>query len=147
VTVEFASSFVLPALRALSRNKMRSALTMLGVVIGVAAVIATVSIGQGAGRQMQDSITSLGSNMLMIFPGSLNRSGAQLGMGQIKSLQYEDAKAIQRECPMLSAVAGGVQSSTQVVYGTDNWFTQVIGTEPQYFGIRSWIFADGTPFG
>jgi putative ABC transport system permease protein len=144
--VEFASSFVLPALRALSRNKMRSALTMLGVVIGVAAVIATVSIGQGAGRQMQDSIASLGSNMLMVFPGSLNRNGAQLGMGQIKSLQYDDAKAIARECPMLEAVAAGVQTSTQIVYGTDNWFTQVIGTEPPYFGIRSWVFADGAPF-
>jgi putative ABC transport system permease protein len=145
--MEFASSFVLPAVRALSRNKMRSGLTMLGVVIGVAAVIATVSIGQGAGRQMQDQIASLGSNMLMVFPGSMNRNGTRLGLGQIKSLQNEDAKAIGKECQMLSGVAGGVQSSAQIVFGTDNWFTQVIGTEPAYFGIRSWVFADGTPFG
>jgi len=144
--VEIASSFVLPALRALSRNKMRSALTMLGVVIGVAAVIATVSIGQAAGRQMQDRISGIGSNMLMIFPGSLNRSGAQLGFGQIKSLQEDDVKAIAQECPTLVAVAGGVQSSTQIVFGTDNWYTQVVGTEPAYFDIRSWVFAEGAPF-
>jgi putative ABC transport system permease protein len=91
--MEFAST-LLPAARAVLRNKMRSGLTMLGIIIGVAAVIANVSIGQGAGRQLQGQIANLGSNMLMIVPGSINRGGLQVGMGQTRSLVYEDKQAI-----------------------------------------------------
>ncbi len=144
--MEFASSFLVPALRALARNKMRSGLTMLGIIIGVGAVIATVAIGQGAGAQMQNNIASLGSNMLMVFPGSVNRGGLQVGMGQTKTLVAEDEKAILRDCPSIAAAAGGVQTSTQLVWNINNWFSQVIGTEPSYFKVRSWQIAEGEPF-
>jgi putative ABC transport system permease protein len=144
--MEFSSSFLVPALRALARNKMRSGLTMLGIIIGVGAVIATVAIGQGAGAQMQNNIASLGSNMLMIFPGSVNRGGLQVGMGQTKTLISEDEKAILRDCPSVAAVAGGVQTSTQLVWNINNWFSQVTGTEPSYFKVRSWDIAEGASF-
>ncbi len=144
--MEFASSFLVPALRALARNKMRSGLTMLGIIIGVGAVIATVAIGQGAGAQMQSNIASLGSNMLMVFPGSVNRGGLQVGMGQTKTLTVEDEKAILKDCPSIAAAAGGVQTSTQLVWNINNWFSQVIGTEPSYFQVRSWEIAEGAPF-
>ncbi len=143
--MEFAST-LLPAARALLRNKMRSGLTMLGIIIGVAAVIANVSIGQGAGRQLQGQIANLGSNMLMIVPGSINRGGLQVGMGQTRSLVYEDKQAILRDTSNIVAIAAGVQTNSQVVYGTDNWFTQVIGTEPAYFDIRAWNLAEGEVF-
>ena len=144
--MEFASSFLVPALRALARNKMRSGLTMLGIIIGVGAVIATVAIGQGAGAQMQSNIASLGSNMLMVFPGSVNRGGLQVGMGQTRTLIPEDETAILRDCPSIAAAAGGVQTSTQLVWNINNWFSQVIGTEPSYFKVRSWEIAEGTAF-
>ena len=144
--MEFASSFLVPALRALARNKMRSGLTMLGIIIGVAAVIATVALGQGAGGQMQSSVAALGSNMLMVMPGSVNRNGLRVGSGQTKSLVSEDERAILRESPDIAGAAGGVQTTTQVVWGNNNWFTQVLGTEPSYFDVRSWTFADGNSF-
>ena len=144
--MEFASSFLVPALRSLARNKMRSGLTMLGIVIGVSAVIATVALGEGAGGEMQGTVAALGSNMLMVFPGSVSRNGLQVGMGQTKSLVSSDETAILNEVPNVTAVAGGVQTSTQVVWGSNNWFTTVIGTEPSYFQVRSWSFADGGPF-
>ena len=144
--MEFASSFLVPALRSLARNKMRTALTMLGIVIGVAAVIATVALGQGAGGQMEGTVTALGSNMLLVFPGSLNRNGLQVGTGQTKSLVSADETAILNEIPNVTGAVGGVQTNTQVVWGSNNWFTQVIGTEPSYFQERSWIFAAGGPF-
>ncbi len=144
--MEFASSYLVPALRALARNKMRSGLTMLGIIIGVGAVIATVAIGQGAGAQMQNNIAALGSNMLMVYPGSVNRGGLRVGMGQTKTLIMDDEKAIQRDCPDVAAVAGGVQTSTQLVWNTTNWFSQVTGTEPSYLAVRSWQLSEGANF-
>ncbi len=144
--MEFASSFLVPALRSLARNKMRSGLTMLGIVIGVAAVIATVALGQGAGGQMQSTVASLGSNMLMVFPGSVNRGGLQVGMGQTKSLVSADEAAILENVPDVVAVAGGVQTSTQVVWKSNNWYTQVLGTDPSYFQVRAWPIAQGVSF-
>jgi putative ABC transport system permease protein len=134
------------ALRALARNKMRSSLTMLGIIIGVGAVIAMVSVGQGAQQQAQQQIAAMGSNMLFVGSGTINRGGTRMGSGATKTLIYEDMLAILRECPAVKAAAPGSQSSAQVVYGNDNWATQINGTEPQYFDIRTWPFQEGSSF-
>ena len=134
------------ALRALARNKMRSALTMLGIIIGVAAVIATVGVGQGAQQQVQQQIASMGSNVLYISAGSVNRGGLRMGGGATKTLVYDDMLAILRECPAVAAAAPGSGSSAQLVYENQNWNTRVTGTEPQYFTIRNWPLASGTGF-
>ncbi len=134
------------ALRALARNKLRSGLTMLGIIIGVGAVIAMVGIGQGADRQIQQQIANMGSNMLMVMSGSVNRGGLRVGFGATKTLVYDDVQAILREAPSVAAVAPGTMTSSQVVYGNDNWGTRIIGTEPQYFEIRTWPLASGVIF-
>jgi putative ABC transport system permease protein len=134
------------ALRALARNKMRSSLTMLGIIIGVGAVIAMVSVGQGAQQQAQQQIAAMGSNMLFVGSGTVTRGGTRMGSGATKTLIYEDMLAILRECPAVKAAAPGSQSSAQVVYGNDNWATQINGTEPQYFDIRTWPFQEGSSF-
>src|SRR5205809_5263902 len=134
------------AMRALARNKLRSSLTMLGIIIGVGAVIAMVSVGQGAQQQAQQQIAAMGSNMLFVGSGTINRGGTRMGSGATKTLIYEDMLAILRECPAVKAAAPGSQSSAQVVYGNDNWATNINGTEPQYFDIRSWPMAEGSSF-
>jgi putative ABC transport system permease protein len=134
------------AMRALARNKLRSSLTMLGIIIGVGAVIAMVSVGQGAQDQAQKQIAALGSNMLFVGAGTINRGGTHMGWGATKTLIYEDMTAIQRESPAVQAAAPGSVTSAQVVFGNDNWATQITGTEPQYFDIRSWPFQEGSSF-
>jgi len=134
------------AMRALARNKMRSSLTMLGIIIGVGAVIAMVSVGQGAQQQAQQQIAAMGSNILFVGSGTVTRGGMRMGSGATKTLIYEDMLAILRECPAVQAAAPGSQSSAQVVYGNDNWATQINGTEPQYFDIRTWPFQEGSSF-
>jgi putative ABC transport system permease protein len=134
------------ALRALARNKLRSALTMLGIIIGVGAVIAMVAIGNGANKQIQDQIAAMGSNLLMVGSGSVNRGGMRMGAGATKTLVYDDAVAITREAPAVAAVAAASQTSGQIVFGNDNWSTGIIGTEPQYFDIRNWPIASGSTF-
>jgi putative ABC transport system permease protein len=134
------------ALRALARNKLRSALTMLGIIIGVGAVIAMVAIGNGANKQIQDQIAAMGSNLLMVGSGSVNRGGMRMGAGATKTLVYEDALAITREAPAVAAAAPASQTSGQIVFGNDNWSTGIIGTEPQYFDIRNWPIAQGSTF-
>jgi putative ABC transport system permease protein len=134
------------AMRALARNKLRSSLTMLGIIIGVGAVIAMVSVGQGAQKQAEDQIAAMGSNMLFVSAGTVNRGGTRMGYGATKTLVYEDMQAILRECTAVKAAAPGTQSSAQVIFGNDNWATQINGTEPQYFDIRTWPFAEGSSF-
>jgi len=134
------------AIRALTRNKMRSALTMLGIIIGVGAVIAMVSVGQGAQEQAQQQIAAMGSNMLFVQSGTVTRGGMRMGWGATKTLIYEDMQAILRECPSVKAAAPGSNASAQVVFGNDNWATNINGTEPQYFDIRTWPFAEGGTF-
>jgi ABC-type antimicrobial peptide transport system, permease component len=131
------------AIRALARNKLRSGLTMLGIIIGVAAVIAMVGIGQGAQEAQQAQIAAMGSNMLFVSSGTVNRGGLRLGSGATKTLVYDDLTAIEREAPAVAAAAPGTQTTGQVVYGNDNWFTRIVGTEPQYFQIRDWPFQSG----
>jgi len=134
------------AMRALARNKMRSSLTMLGIIIGVGAVIAMVSVGQGAQEQAQQQIAAMGSNMLFVQSGTVTRGGMRMGWGATKTLIYEDMQAILRECPSVRAAAPGSNASAQVVFGNDNWATNINGTEPQYFDIRTWPFAEGGTF-
>jgi putative ABC transport system permease protein len=134
------------AMRALARNKLRSILTMLGIIIGVGAVIAMVSVGQGAQQQAQQQIAAMGSNMLFVQSGTVNRGGMRMGWGATKTLIYEDMVAILRECQSVKAAAPGSQATAQVVFGNDNWSTTINGTEPQYFDIRSWPMAEGSSF-
>ncbi len=134
------------AMRALARNKMRSLLTMLGIIIGVGAVIAMLAVGQGAREAMQKEIQAMGSNLLFVGSGTVTRNGMRMGWGSTKTLVYDDMLAIMRECQAVKAAAPGAQSSAQVVFGNDNWATRVTGTEPQYFEIRTWPFSEGASF-
>ncbi len=134
------------ALRALARNKMRSMLTMLGIIIGVAAVIAMVGVGQGAQQKVQDQIAAMGTNLLFVSSGSVNRGGLHVGSGATKTLIGEDMKAILREVPTVAMAAPGSGASAQVVWENQNWNTRLTGTEPQYLDIRSWPIAAGANF-
>ena len=139
-------SIVRVAIRALTRNKMRSMLTMLGIIIGVGAVIAMVGVGQGANEQMQAQIAAMGSNLLIIQAGSRQAGVVRVGYGATKSLAPADEQAILAQVPMVSAVAAGTGSHQQVVSDDNNWGTNIQGTEPSYFGIRNWNFDLGASF-
>jgi putative ABC transport system permease protein len=134
------------AMRALGRNKMRSALTMLGIIIGVGAVIAMVSVGQGAQRMVQDQISSMGSNMLYVMPGNMMQGGASMGLGAASTLTDEDVIAIQREIPAVAYVSPVVNSSAQIVFGNQNWFVRIQGTNEQFPDIRNWKVQQGEFF-
>jgi putative ABC transport system permease protein len=134
------------ALRALRRNKMRSVLTALGIIIGVAAVIAMVGIGNGAKAQVEAQIASLGQNVILIFSGSTTSSGIRTGWGGAGTLKIEDAEAIRREVPGVAAVSEEVVSTTQVAAGNQNWFTRIYGESADYLDIRQWALTDGAPF-
>ncbi|MGA3017352.1 MAG: ABC transporter permease [Bryobacteraceae bacterium] len=124
------------ALRALQVNRTRSALTMLGIIIGVAAVIAMVGVGAGATARIQAQIQSIGSNLIMVSPGSLSSNGVRLGSGATVTLTEDDATAIATECPDVAAVAPTVRGGVQVVYGNNNWATNAQGVTPDYMTIR-----------
>jgi putative ABC transport system permease protein len=134
------------AKRALGRNLMRSMLTMLGVIIGVGAVIAMVSIGQGAHASIKAKIASLGANSLVILPGSTTQSGVRLGWGGRATLRPADVKAIQQECPAIAYATPSVRTVTQVVYANQNWATSIQGTGIEYPSIRDWPLASGSWF-
>jgi putative ABC transport system permease protein len=134
------------ALRALARNKMRSLLTMLGIIIGVGAVIATVSIGQGAQYLVQQGIQNMGTNAVFVAAGSNRPGGARLGFWAVKSLTIDDLNAILREVPLIREAAPAVVSRTQIVYQNQNWNTGITGTTPNYFEIRNWAVESGTVF-
>jgi putative ABC transport system permease protein len=133
------------ALRALSRNKMRSFLTTLGMVIGVSAVIAMVAIGDGAKARVEQAFASMGSNMLIILPGTTTAGGAMGGFGSQPTLTWDDLQAIQREIPAARWVAPALRTNAQVLAEDQNWTTSVNGTTPDYFRIRSWPMAQGSP--
>ncbi len=134
------------ALRALARNKLRSSLTMLGIIIGVGAVIAMVGVGQGARKQVQDQIAAMGSNILFVGSGSVNKSGMRTGFGQTKTLVQGDLDAILREVPTVVAAAPSSGTGAQIVYENQNWSTRVNGTTPAYFEVRVWPIQKGAAF-
>ncbi len=136
-------SVIVVGLAALTRNRMRSALTVLGIVIGVAAVIATLAIGQGARAAVQQQIASLGANTLTVLSGTVTAGGARMGMGGTTTLTADDATAIKSDCPGVDAVAPTVRTVGQVVAGDQNWGTQVLGTTADYSPIRQWPVQSG----
>ena len=131
------------AVRALRVNKMRALLTMLGIIIGIAAVIAMVAIGAGASKMISDQISSIGSNLLLVLPGSTTSGGLRSGAGSTQTLTYDDAMAIKAECPSVGAVAPQVRGSGQVVYGNQNWSTVVYGVTPDVIQVRDWTIVAG----
>lgn len=132
--------------RALRRNRLRSTLTMLGVIIGVAAVIAMLAIGQGAQAAIQAQIASLGANALIIQPGSTSQSGVRYGWGSRTTLRAPDVQAILKECPAVAYATPSLRGGFQVVYGNQNWPTSVQGTGVEYLDIREWAMASGEWF-
>jgi len=132
-------------LRAIVRNKMRSVLTMLGIIIGVACVIAMVAVASGASRSIQSSITSLGTNFIMIFPGAVTQSGARIFTGQ-STLTIDDTEAIRAECRSVAYVSPGVRTAAQAVAGELNWGTSVYGVGLDWPFIRAWNIESGTFF-
>ena len=140
-----AGSILKVGLKAILRNKLRSALTMLGIIIGVACVIAMVAVAGGASRSIQASISTLGTNYLMVLPGAVTQSGARIFGGQ-STLTAEDVAAIKTDCPAIAYVSAGVRTSAQVVAGELNWSTAVYGVDVDWPFIRAWNVADGAFF-
>jgi putative ABC transport system permease protein len=134
------------ALRALTRNKMRTFLTALGIIIGVGAVIAMVSIGEGAKVGIQERFNSMGTNLLFVYPGSRNMAGVRTGAGGWTSLKEEDANAIANYCDAVQMVSPSVTSRAQVVFGNKNWSTQVQGAGAMFTTIRDWAMDSGVFF-
>ena len=140
------SSTIKISLRALWVNKMRSALTMLGIIIGAGAVITMVAVGTGARQRIAEQISSMGSNLLIIQLGSATAGGARLGAGTLPRLTTRDAEAILKECPAVAEVAPTRQGRAQVVFGHSNWSTGVYGTTPGMLAARDWDLTFGRPF-
>ncbi len=131
------------ALRALRINKLRSFLTMLGIIIGIAAVIAMMAVGSGASYVISQQIASIGSNILLVLPGSMTSGGLRTGSGGVQTLKADDARAMMNECPAVELAAATVRSSGQVVYGNQNWSTVLLGTTAEMFSIREWPVTEG----
>jgi putative ABC transport system permease protein len=135
------------AYRSLRANKMRSALTMLGMIIGVAAVIAMVAVGAGANERIAAQIASIGSNLILVIPGSTTSGGLRSGFGGTPTLTMSDYKAINKELSAVRYAAATTRSAAPVVYGNMNWSTIIQGVTPEYFAIREWVLAEGRTFG
>ena len=134
------------SLRALRVNKMRSALTMLGIIIGVGAVIAMLAVGTGASEKISQQISSIGSNLIIILPGSTTSGGLRMGMGSQPTLTRDDAEAIQKECSAVQEVAPVLNGAAQIVYSNQNWSTGVYGTTASMLAIRDWPISSGRGF-
>jgi len=134
------------ALRALRVNKLRSTLTMLGIIIGVGAVIAMVAIGSGAQARVAEQLQALGANMIFVFPGSTTSGGLRAGAGSSISLTEEDAWTIQRDVQGVVVAAPTMRGSGQLVWGNLNWSTMIVGVTPEYFDARDWPTTSGRVF-
>ncbi len=133
------------AIRALLRNKMRSFLTTLGIIIGVSAVIAMVAIGEGAKAQVEAQFAAMGSNLLIVLPGSTSSGGMRGGFGSMPTLTWDDLRAIRAEVPTVKYAAAQLTSGAQLLSEDQNWSTRVYGTTPEFFSIRNWSTAMGSP--
>jgi len=144
-SIGFAAMVLLSAAQAVGRNTLRSALTALGVFIGVAALIAMVAVGQGANQAVAKQIESLGTNMLVVLPGATSAAGVRAGYGSASTLTTTDADALRREDPAVADVGYMIRQMSQVAYGSQNWTTSVVGATPQYLQITNWAIAAGRP--
>jgi putative ABC transport system permease protein len=140
------SNLIKIAKNALMRNKFRAFLTMLGIIIGVASVIAMLAIGQGSKKSIQDQMSSMGSNLVFIMPGSQQRGGIQMGNSSSQSLKLIDVEAIRQQCQNISAVSPEVRTSGQAVFGNSNWPTTIYGSNIQYFSIKKIEVESGRTF-
>ncbi|MFV0378104.1 MAG: ABC transporter permease [Mangrovibacterium sp.] len=134
------------ALNALRRNKFRSFLTMLGIIIGVASVIAMLAIGQGSKKSIQDQMADMGTNLIFAMPGSQSRGGVQMGNSDTQTMKLSDIDAIRKDCPAISAVSPQVRASGQVVVGNLNWPTSIYGVNAEYMEIRKYTLEEGRLF-
>ncbi len=141
-----ASNILKVAFRALARNKLRSLLTALGIIIGVACVVAVVGIGEGARLQTEDRLKSLGTNFLMVLPGSVTSSGARAGFGASSKLSEDDVDAIRREVTSVAYVSASIRTVAQVIYGNQNWSTSIQGAQVDWPLVRSWNIDTGQFF-
>ncbi len=137
---------IMTALRILGRNRLRAGLTMLGIVIGVAAVIAMVSIGEGAKRAVQAQIATMGTNVIIIFPGVTSASGVRGSQGSAVTLTVSDALEMRKRIPLLTDTGWSRRDVMQIVYGNKNWNGPINGISPSYLTIRDWSFTSGGPF-
>jgi macrolide transport system ATP-binding/permease protein len=143
----FALMILAAAAQAISRNKLRSVLTTLGVFIGVAALIAMVAVGQGANAAVEKEIENLGTNLLVVLPGATTSSGVRGGHGSASTLTVDDARSIPREAPAVERVSYMVRQLGQVEYESQNWTTNVQGVTPEYVPITHWTIAEGRALG
>jgi len=137
---------IMTALRILGRNRLRAGLTMLGIVIGVGAVIAMVSIGEGAKRAVQAQIATMGTNVIIIFPGVTSASGVRGSQGSAVTLTVSDALELRKRIPLLTDTGWSRRDVMQIVYGNKNWNGPINGISPSYLTIRDWSFTSGGPF-
>ncbi|HYZ34490.1 MAG TPA: ABC transporter permease, partial [Crenalkalicoccus sp.] len=131
------------ALASLAANPLRAALTALGILVGVAAVVATVAVAEGAREQVLAQIRLLGANLLVVWPGSVTQGGARLGAGQRQDLSWEDARVVARELPRFRLAAGVIRGPQQVVGGNRNWATRFTGADPEFFAAQDWPVVEG----
>ncbi|HUL83119.1 MAG TPA: ABC transporter permease, partial [Gammaproteobacteria bacterium] len=134
------------ALRALRRNKLRSGLTSLGIIIGVASVVSMLAIGNGARASIQKQVASLGQNLLAVFAGSSRSGGVNAGSGSASTLTIDDAEAVINEVPWVAAVSPEVTTAVQAIANGRNWSTNVAGESQDYLLIRDWALASGAMF-
>lgn len=137
---------VLVALKSIARNKMRSLLTMLGIIIGVGSVITMVALGEGSQKDIEDNVASLGTNLLMVRPGSINSGGVRGGAGTRPSLSMNDVNRLEKNATLLHWVSAEIRANSQVIAGNNNWNTTVTGVAPEYLAIRNYQIASGSFF-
>lgn len=137
---------VLVALKSIARNKMRSLLTMLGIIIGVGSVITMVALGEGSQKDIEENVASLGTNLLMVRPGSTNSGGVRGGAGSRASLSMNDVNRLEKNATLLRWVSAEVRANSQVIAGSNNWNTTVTGVAPEYLAIRNYQIASGSFF-
>ena len=137
---------ILVALKSIARNKMRSLLTMLGIIIGVGSVITMVALGEGSQKDIEGDVASLGTNLLMVRPGSMQTGGVRGGAGTRPSLSMNDVKRLKKNSTLLRWVSAEVRANGQIIAGNNNWNTTVTGVAPEYLSIRNYQIASGSFF-